>query len=755
MSEPLRSSQKRTFYDSIRPVEVPCMSSFSQQNWASQPTAANTPAANAHPKAPRGDPIGGYESNQWSWFLSDLDWSQEAPLEAELSLRPDVIRIPKASSLPFDEPTTTHLIECFFHMVQSVSAMCSYDDFFAEYNQPYHTEVFNLLVWVICTLMAQQSPKLKSSKSFDPIATQRRLMNHCESQVHKHLGYPHIQMVQSLILWGLICIDSADFLYQRSRNYVAVAYSMTIDIGFHLNPYRELGDVRQKSVRFIVHRNTFAMLYIMDRLSSFLTGRPVLIPEGSWDPSLVIKGEEEDIWNQFLYIIFRLCQISTQMLNVLNGSKALNTPERRRTVGRHALNELEHWWSTLPPAYEDALASLRPGNRPTWSLRHWLVLRFNAYIIIATRMTGDKVPMKLIRNVREIAGCLRNHPALVSPTQHVFQRSLMVHYAVLSITLLIDVILGAPTKEPLDHRDMVLLANDLNETLVFLENLHSGVVAFLRRLITKCTTGRVSYKRPIAVRPVLQLGYSDGKAGQRPEDSLTSESALASSLLQHRDESAQRTPTPSVQTSKPPRPILIRPAPTPPAPAVSAQAPAPAQAMFQSVATPTLQSEQRDSGAAITYVPLQLHSSTAIHGSEQNPNASRPGLKLDFHSRSDTLPPVQLPFGLDTLLASGNVNSAVSEAAHSDLAHFGNPSAVPLSVGTTLANPSDFEYFTMPSPPFGLQDWPSPLFLSLIEDESLPLIGSGSGSNPATEGSQGEADTGASKPSTSTSSPLG
>ncbi|KAI9206786.1 uncharacterized protein BJ171DRAFT_496962 [Polychytrium aggregatum] len=397
-------------------------------------------------------------------------------------------RIPRAESLPFSEEATSVLIKAFFHSGKPLGAMIHRPDFDHEYQSDTHSKPFSLLVWTMCLFAVLQNESLEMMGIQNVEEIRQAMIQHCRSSIKKLKQHPHIHTLRALILWSYICLDSTDAIKQSASLYMRLAWSMAVELAIHLN-MDALGDPPPNAAAQKANRSTFFVLYALDCLSALLTGRPVLIRDDAWDPSLLDLQSADDDW-RFLTLMVDLGRISGDMICNLNGPRTASVLGKQQSIGQQAAARLDRFWSKIPPHYREA----SQGER---RIGFWLQAQFHCLRILASRMISPKLTPTPVASARAIVRCMRAFSALC-PGKHAFQISIISHSTIVAASLLLDVILGGPTTEFVTYQEKITIICELNEILTLLDSINPRASNALHRMIEMCINRQDIHHRPLA-----------------------------------------------------------------------------------------------------------------------------------------------------------------------------------------------------------------------------------------------------------------
>ncbi|KAI9204631.1 uncharacterized protein BJ171DRAFT_504923 [Polychytrium aggregatum] len=481
-SEPMSAPALHT----VSPVQCPLPHSIQESPpgydpmaqriwWRSDPEPV--PGALAGPTAVGILPISELYSRNAAGVV-ELDDDADARIADHMVLR--------SESLPFPDAVTSGLLESFFKWLGPTSAMFHMPEFFEEYHKPFHSETFSLLIWTVCIMSLFSGQSMAGFGIQNPNQERIRLQTHCMKEIIRLSGPPDLYLLQALILWAVISTERADVVVYRPGYFIDLAMPIALRLSLHLN-VDDLRDPPVDEAHKTSHRSTFLMLYVMDRFDAMMAGRVVRIHDQMWDPSL-LDHDSPDQSYQGLHHIFRLSQIGTPVIDLLNGPSSRRTFKNKRQAGLTCLAQLNQWWSTLPYSYRYPNAS--------HISRQFILIRYHSLRIFSNRLVYPRFPPATIESARAISGFVRMMPQF-QVIQLTFQQSVTSYFALCAAMVFLDIIVEPLATSSL-NLDPAFIVGELNELLICLDRLRSSSVLLIKNIINKAMQERDVFQRTIA-----------------------------------------------------------------------------------------------------------------------------------------------------------------------------------------------------------------------------------------------------------------
>ncbi|KAJ3029994.1 UNVERIFIED_CONTAM: hypothetical protein HDU68_010457 [Siphonaria sp. JEL0065] len=314
----------------------------------------------------------------------------------------------------------------------------------------------------MCALMSQQCRDLTAWGITNPVELHLSFFERARVLLGHQFDWPHINNVQALLL--LCIVGQGTNINATSYHYIGIAHRLAVELGMH----RNLDNLRHPSLDpelLESMRTTWFCLYILDRYTSVVEGRPMAISDEEWDtPFPASTAPEMNILRHHV----GLCEILGRIANFVNrpgrpGPAARTatfphlaaTPSAQRDSKRiveEISSHLNAWHQGLP---KELLQ--RPAAGSTWSFHHHLYVMFHTASVLLHRLDVGKFDQVCSKNATEISRVLDCLPVLPDLSEKgkgpaaapvfVFVLPLVVYSALTASTLFLDLALANKANE--------------------------------------------------------------------------------------------------------------------------------------------------------------------------------------------------------------------------------------------------------------------------------------------------------------------
>ncbi|KAI9203699.1 fungal-specific transcription factor domain-containing protein [Polychytrium aggregatum] len=349
----------------------------------------------------------------------------------------------EAETFPCSPALVDFLVKQYFDHTHTYFPMVDKQTFMEDYKSDQHPDHFLCLLYAICLIMAQQYITLKEW-GIDSISDLRKQFF---SRVHhligkcfdmQHINILHAELIMCMVGWGPTVIVS-------SYLYAGMAHRMAVELGMHRN-LDTVKHPRFDSRTRETFRITWCCLYVIDRYSSLITGRPLAINDDEWDTPLPAEAEGTP------ELIFHvgLCKILGRITSYLNKPLSKrNSRKRDAEITADLLAQLKRWHERLPARLKSEPAGL-------WSIQHHLHAAYHTTNILVRRMTAGHFDSSCVKSGQAIVGLFRALPINrisnvnkdgQAQTSYRFVHPIIVYFNLTTATLFLDLLLASiPTK---------------------------------------------------------------------------------------------------------------------------------------------------------------------------------------------------------------------------------------------------------------------------------------------------------------------
>ncbi|KAI9347022.1 fungal-specific transcription factor domain-containing protein [Obelidium mucronatum] len=349
-----------------------------------------------------------------------------------------------------------HLVGMYFKHVHPYFPMIHKNRFFQQFKEK-RTDHFNLLLNSMCALMSQQCRDLTAWGVTNPVELHMAFFERARVLLGHQFDWPHINNVQALLL--LCIVGQGTNINATSYHYIGIAHRLAVELGMH----RNLDNLRHPSLDpelLESMRTTWFCLYILDRYTSVVEGRPMAISDEEWDtPFPASKSAEINSLRHHV----GLCEILGRIANFVNRpgrpgpsartatfphlSSTPSTQKDSKKIIEEISSHLNSWHQGLPTQWQQ-----RPAQGSTWSFHHHLYVMFHTASVLLHRLDVGKFDQVCSKNATEISRVLDSLPVLPDITDKgkspaffsdfVFVLPLVVYSALTASTLFLDLALA-------------------------------------------------------------------------------------------------------------------------------------------------------------------------------------------------------------------------------------------------------------------------------------------------------------------------
>ncbi|KAI9362018.1 fungal-specific transcription factor domain-containing protein [Zopfochytrium polystomum] len=380
-------------------------------------------------------------------------------------------------SPPCSPALVEHLVELYFDSVHPLFPMINRSSFTKQMNEK-RTEHFALLLNSICAVVSQQCRNLTRWGVTNPADLHNAFFERARILLGRQFDWPHINNVQALLL--LCMVGQGTNINASSYHYIGIAHRQAVELGMHRNLDNLQHPQLDTSLRQTM-RTTWFCLYILDRYTSVVEGRPMAIVDEEWDTPFP-SGNTPELINLQHHV--GLVEILGRIANYVNrpGRPARPHWQRYKSVRpapvpdpKQVVNELTAdlaaWYATLPPelARPPDTPDKCPGTR--WSFHHHLITMFHTATVLLHRLDIGRFDRTCHLNAEEISRILQALPSnatvsnanlngrIAEPFEFVIP--LIVYAALTATTLFLDMVIAS--KHHL-HQQQQESSNDASST---------------------------------------------------------------------------------------------------------------------------------------------------------------------------------------------------------------------------------------------------------------------------------------------------
>ncbi|KAI8610739.1 fungal-specific transcription factor domain-containing protein [Chytriomyces sp. MP71] len=351
-----------------------------------------------------------------------------------------------------------HLVGLYFAHVHPYFPMVHKVRFFEQLREK-RTDHFNLLVNSMCALMSQQCRDLTAWGVANPVELHMAFFERARVLLGHQFDWPHINNVQALLL--LCMVGQGTNINATSYHYIGIAHRLAVELGMH----RNLDNLKHASLDpelLECMRTTWFCLYVLDRYTSVVEGRPTAISDEEWDTPFP-SSDTPEITHLRHHV--GLCELLGRIGNFVNRPSRPGTAHRPHIFphlastpppARDAQCEittmtanLAAWHAALPPTL-----AARPPEGSAWSLHHHLHAMFHTASVLLRRLDVSRFDQTCALHACEIGRvlqCLPQHGGVVRGS-FVFVLPLVVYSALTASTLFLDLALAAKPLDPKRRR---------------------------------------------------------------------------------------------------------------------------------------------------------------------------------------------------------------------------------------------------------------------------------------------------------------
>ncbi|KAJ3416379.1 Transcriptional activator of fatty acid utilization [Chytridiales sp. JEL 0842] len=437
---------------------------------------------------------------------------------------------------PCSPDLVLHLVGLYFSHVHPYFPMIDRHAFARQFKEK-RTEHFALLLNSMCALMTQQTRDVSLwSTSPSHVELHNAFFERARVLVGRQFDWPHINNVQALLL--LCMVGQGTNINASSYHYLGIAHRQAVEMGMHRNldnlHHPNLSPALRQSMRA-----TWFCLYILDRYTSVVEGRPMAISDEEWDTPFP-SGEDQDLLHLKFHV--GLCEILGRIANYVNRPgkppgvltrppgypSPLTSFRPYPTDPKAVVNELGAQlisWKDALPSYLKA----RPGAGSIWGFHHHLYGVYHTAWVLLRRLDTGHFDGECVRHAEEIGYVLEFLPAQTKSSGassglkddggkapespeggpmwtpgFVFVMPLIVYSALTSATLFLDMVLASHhhQQQPPQTPGSVTGGNGGVE-LVGAKELQRALVAFER---LKDTSLFASYYGQLCVEVLRSKG---------------------------------------------------------------------------------------------------------------------------------------------------------------------------------------------------------------------------------------------------------
>ncbi|KAJ3204483.1 hypothetical protein HDU67_009493, partial [Dinochytrium kinnereticum] len=441
---------------------------------------------------------------------------------------------PMVEPPPCSPDLVHHLVSLYFEHVHPYFPMIHRPSFLRQLKAR-RTEHFSFLLNSMCALVTQQCRDLSEWGVGSPAELHGTFFERARVLLGRQFDWPHINNVQAMLL---LCMVG-----QGTNINASIAHRQAVELGMHRNldnmQHPQLDTTLRETMRI-----TWFCLYILDRYTSVVEGRPMAINDDDWDTPFP-SGTSPDIVNLASHV--SLCEILGRIANFVNRpgppgrprwlqppSEAQRPPPNPKEIISDINAMLSLWFKSLP----DNL-SPTPSHESSWTFHHHLHAMYHTAIVLLHRLDVGRFDESCTQSAVHISHILSTSlpvplrdpipesasPHVNPPGGFVFVMPLVVYAALTSSTLFLDSILAKSEMAPRSGMDdpkpiplptspkSKVTHEDLRRSLVAFEKLRdtSLFASYYRQLIVE-----VLRCHGVCVEGIPELEGVEGGAGAGP-----------------------------------------------------------------------------------------------------------------------------------------------------------------------------------------------------------------------------------------------
>ncbi|KAJ3329400.1 hypothetical protein HDU76_007974 [Blyttiomyces sp. JEL0837] len=302
-----------------------------------------------------------------------------------------------------------HLCRVYFEHVHPYFPMVDRASFARQLKEK-RTEHFALLLNSICALVTQQCRDLTAWGVPSASNLHNAFFERARVLLGRQFDWPHINNVQALLL--LCMVGQGTNINASSYHYIGIAHRQAVELGMHRNldnmQHPRLDEGLRQSMRA-----TWFCLYILDRYTSVVEGRPMAICDEEWDTPFP-SGDAEEL--SMLKFHVGLVEILGRIANYVNRPGRPGRPQWHPGLApppidsKKIINEinaqLAAWLASVPVSL-----STRPLPGARWSFHHHLFAMFHTATVLLHRLDVGQFDQTCHINASEISRVLEALPA--------------------------------------------------------------------------------------------------------------------------------------------------------------------------------------------------------------------------------------------------------------------------------------------------------------------------------------------------------
>ncbi|KAI8808439.1 fungal-specific transcription factor domain-containing protein [Cladochytrium replicatum] len=294
------------------------------------------------------------------------------------------------------------------------------------------TEPFSFLLNAMCALVTQQVKNLDSWGIHKPSDLHKAFFERARILLGRVFDAPNIIVVQGLVLLALV--GHGTNMAATAYQYIGIAARHAMELGMH----RDVSRVRHPGLSDSMKetmRRTWMALYIVDRYTSLIDGRPMAISDDDWDTPLVSPTMDTDLQNLVRHV--GLCEILGRMAKYINAPARARQPRRRWQLVEDVRVQLTQWRDSLPDHMARMLRGERfPPNPPPaagedrdqsapydprsvealWGVHHHLICHYHGAEILLNRLVAGRYDERCERSAVAVTEVLDRLPLTLSGT---------------------------------------------------------------------------------------------------------------------------------------------------------------------------------------------------------------------------------------------------------------------------------------------------------------------------------------------------
>ncbi|KAJ3101630.1 hypothetical protein HDU97_001243 [Phlyctochytrium planicorne] len=422
---------------------------------------------------------------------------------------------PMVEPPPCSPDLVHHLVSLYFDHVHPYFPMIHRPSFLRQLKSR-RTEHFSFLLNSMCALVTQQCRDLSAWGITNPSELHGTFFERARVLLGRQLDWPHINNVQAMLL--LCMVGQGTNINASSYHYIGIAHRQAVELGMH----RNLDNLQHPQLDLTLRetmRVTWFCLYVLDRYTSVVEGRPMAISDDDWDTPFP-SGTGRDIVNLASHV--SLCEILGHIAKFVNrpgrpGPQWQSIPGHRSTPApnpKQVISDINAmlgvWFSTLP----EHLASPPTLNVP-WTFHHHIHAMYHTATVLLHRLDVGTFDESCTQSAVHISHLLSTSLPLplrdplpsndaTTPT-FVFVMPLIVYSALTSATLFLDAMLAksdlGPWSTTNDPKPLPLPVSPSQK--VTSADLKRGLIAFEK---LRDTSLFASYYRQLIVEVLRSHG---------------------------------------------------------------------------------------------------------------------------------------------------------------------------------------------------------------------------------------------------------